>query len=315
MGFKIISTGVYLPERIVHVDQALETSSGGVIDSLFDGGGQYRLAGTHEGSTYMGAKAVEQALSKASIDPMSIDIALGFSFVPDYETPRDIYGILREAGCHNALAWSLDTACASFLSHIHLASILCTKKAKRILIVESSNWVKRAFGNKPLANAVGDGAGAIIVEHVDDGGSLIDIVERSNTKLFDFITMKETVSTGNSEQLTFTKNNRTIHKSITIVAETAIELLNKNGLNVDDINWTITHQPGMAAINKWHEIAGIPTEKNLNTYPLYGNMSAANIPITLDYFTNINPKIKRDDVILMFTAGSGVHPVAALIKY
>lgn len=315
MGFRIVSTGVYLPEKIIHVDQTLETSSGEFIDNLFDGGGQYRVAGTYESATYMGAKAVEQALSKASIDPQSIDIALGFSFVPDYETPRDIYGILRETGCNNAMAWNLDTACASFLSHLHLASILCTNKNKRILIVESSNWVKRAFGNKPLANAVGDGAGAIIVEHVDDGGSLIDMVERSNSDLFDFITMKETVSTGNSEQLTFTKNNRTIHKSITIVAETAIELLNNNRINADDIDWTITHQPGIAAIKKWHEIAGIPTEKNLNTYQLYGNMSAANIPITLDHFTNIHPKIKRNDVILMFTAGSGVHPVAALIKY
>jgi len=175
--------------------------------------------------------------------------------------------------------------------------------------------VNRAFGDKPISNAVGDGAGAVIVDIIPGTGNLLGIQESSNTGLRDFITMQEGVATGNREYLAFTKSNRTIHKSISIVAENARVLMDKHQLTANDIKWSISHQPGMAAIKKWHEIAEIPLEKNLNTYSLYGNVSAANIPITLNHYTEVEPKIKRGDLILMFTAGSGVHPVAALIEY
>ena len=71
----------------------------------------------------------------------------------------------------------------------------------------------------------------------------------------------------------------------------------------------------MNIIQKWHDLLGIPTERNLNTFNLYGNMSAANIPVTLNHFLNVDAKIQRGDIILAFTAGAGIHCVAALIEY
>lgn len=315
MGIKIIATGVYLPETIVHVDANLQTSADESLDELFSGGGQYRCANKQETATFMGSQAALNALANGDIDPASIDAALCFSFVPDYETPRDIYGILKATGCKNAIAWSLDTACASFLSHLHLASLLALQGKRRILIIESTNWVNRAFGDTPIHNAVGDGAAAVIIDTNDNNSNLLDILEKSNVALFDFITMKEATSTRRDEYLTFSKNHRVLHKSIVIVAETAKELLERNRVSPQHIQWTLCHQPGITAINKWHELAGVPIEKNLNTFLHYGNLSAANIPVTLDHYTRIEPKINRGDLILMFTAGSGVHPVAALVRY
>jgi len=315
MGIQIVSTGVYLPEQMMSASSDIETSGGKEIDELFTGGENYRVASELETNTYMGTRAAQQAIDNAGIDPNSIDVALGYSFIPDYAGPRDIYGIIKNLGLNNVMAWTLDVTCASFMSHMHLANLLSHTDKKRILMVESTNWVKRGFGDKPISNAVGDGAGAVIVDVVDGQGSLIDIRESSNASLFDFISMKETVATGEREYITFTKSNRVIHKSISIVAENALALLDKNNLTANDITWSISHQPGVAVIKKWHQIAGIPLEKNLNTYSLYGNVSAANIPITLNHYTQVEPKIKRGDLILMMTAGSGVHPVAGLIKY
>lgn len=315
MGIRIISTGTYLPEQCLSASPDIKSCGGKEIDALFTGGEKYHVAGEHESNIYMGTKAAEQAIKNAGIDPNTIDAAIGFTCVPDYVGPRDIYGIIRDLNLKNAMAWSLDVACASFVSHLHLASLLAHSGKKRMLIVESINWVNRAFGNKPIANAAGDGSGAVIVDVEEGQGGLIDVIEKSNPQLFEFITMKEGLMTGKREHAQFSKSNRIIHKAISIVAENTLELLDKHNLNANDIKWSVSHQPGMAAIKKWHELAGIPIEKNLNTYPLYGNVSAANIPITLNHYTEVDPKIKRGDLILMFTAGSGVHPAAALMEW
>lgn len=315
MGVRILSTGAYLPEQCLTATTDVETISGEQIDNLFTGGERYHVASEHESCIFMGTQAAEQAIKNAGIDPDTIDAAIGFTCVPDYVGPRDIYGIIRDLGLNNAVAWSLDVACASFAAHLNLANMLAKSGSKRILIVESLNWI-RGFGNAPISNAVGDGAGAVIVEADDcDDQGVIDVLQSSDPRLFDFLTMKDSNVNGRREYPQFSKSNRVIHKAITIVAENALALLEKHQLTPSDIKWSISHQPGMAAINKWHELAGIPIKKNLNTYSLYGNVSAANIPITLNHYTEVEPTINRGDLILMFTAGSGVHPVAALMRY
>ena len=321
MGIRIISTGSYLPPAIetVRSQSSLESNAPQDFELQFSGGHEHRVCQAHETSTYMGIMAAQNALAKGCIDPKSIDAVISYSGVADNETPRDVYGILNAIGCDGAMAWTIDTACASFMTHLHCANALSMTGIKRILILESMNWVNRAFSledkTKVPGSLAGDGSGAVIVESVPNRGSIIDILERTSTTDFDFITMASAQVKGNREYLKFTKSQKTIYRAFSILPETAHELLNKNGLCQSDVTWTITHQPGMNIIQKWHALLGLSTEHNLNTFNMYGNMSAANIPVTLDHFLNVDPKIQRGDIILAFTAGAGIHCVAALIEF
>ena len=321
MGIQIIGTGSYLPHKVESIQPISTPASyeNGDLALLFSGGQEHRICQDYETPTYMGIQAAKNALANANIDPATIDTVISYSVIADHETPRDVYGIMRGAGCDGAMAWTIDTACASFLTHLHCANALSLAGNKRILIINSVNWANRCFNEDKKAddpgNLVGDGAGAMIVESIPGRGSIIDIVEKTSTSNFDFVKMGAAQVAGNPEYLKFTKSHRIIHRAFSILPETAHELMNRNGLTANDITWTITHQPGMSAINKWQEMLGISIERNLNTFHLYGNVSAANIPITLDYFLNTEPKIKRGDIILSVTAGAGIHCVAALIQY
>ena len=321
MGIRIISTGSYLPSTVTSVKSQTSSESGASEDFelQFSGGHEHRVCQEHETSTYMGIKAAQNALTNGGIDPKSIDAVISYSGVADNETPRDVYGILNNIGCDGAMAWTMDTACASFMTHLHCANALAMTGKKRILLVESMNWVNRAFSCNDKTQGpgalAGDGAGAAIVESVPGRGSIIDIIEKTSTSDFDFITMGSAQVKGNREYLKFTNSHKTIYRAFCILPETARELLSKNGLNPSDVTWTITHQPGLNIIQKWHGMLDMSTQRNLNTFDIYGNMSAANIPVTLDYYLNIDPKIQRGDVILIFTAGAGVHCIAALLEY
>ena len=321
MGIRIISTGSYLPQTIESV-QPPSSSMGtenGSLSELFSGAREHRTCSEHETTTYIGIQAARNALTKGNIDPQSIDAVLCYSEAEDNQIPKDVYGIINEIGCHGTMAWTIDTACASFLSHLNCANALSLTGRKRILIIDSMNWVNRAFAKDTRTDGpgslVGDGAGAVVVESVPGRGSIIDAIEKTSTFDFDFITMSNAQVTGKRESISFTKKNKIIHRAFSILPETAQELLCRNGLTSHDVTWTITHQPGLNAMRKWHELLKIPVKKNLNTFEAYGNMSAANIPVTLDHFLCVEPKIKRGDIILSFTAGAGIHCATALIEY
>lgn len=321
MGIRIIGTGSYLPQAV----EAVETKPSPRADQneelawLFSGAREHRVCSGEETSTYMGIQAAQNALTNGDIDPATIDAVISYTGVADRETPKDVYGMINALGCDGALAWTIDTACASFLSHIHCAHALSTTNNWRILIIDSMNWVTRAFGKDTRdsgpGSLVGDGAGAVVVESSPGRGSIIDALERTSTADFDFIKMNSAQVTGDREYLAFTKSHKIIHRAFTILPETAQKLLDRNGLSPRDVTWTITHQPGINAISKWHELIGIPVERNLNTFDMYGNMSAANIPVTLNHFISIEHKINRGDLILAFTAGAGIHSAAVLLEY
>lgn len=317
MGIRIISLGSYLPSTIETIqDQAAPGDNQG---QELTGIHTRRVCQQHETPIYMGIQAAKIALANAVISPHTIDVVLSYSGVEDHITPKGVYGMLDDIGCNGAMAWPIDTACTSFISHLHCANALSLLRKKRFLIIESMNVVNRAFSKEDRGNGpgsmVGDAAGVAIVDAEPGRGCLIDIIEKTNSLDFDFLKMNSAQVTGNRESLVFTKSHKIIRRASSIAPETALELLERNGLTGRDINWSVSNQPGINAVHRWHEMAGIPLEKNLNTYYLYGNMLAANIPVTLNHFLTIDPKIKRGDIILVFAVGAGIHCAAALIEY
>lgn len=314
MSIRIIGTGSYLPrQRYEKPKNPGDYSNLDDIDFI-SGLGFRHVCDSRETSTYMGSKAAESAINSADIDPSSIDAIICYTAVADYETPRDVYKIAAQIGCDGAMCWTIDTACASFLTHLHCAYSLSFTGTKRILLISSMNWITRAF-NENEGQFAGDGAGAVVVEYDSRQKNYIASMEISSTEQFDFIKMRSSQATGNHEEIQFTKNKHIILRSINILPEIANKLIDQQGIHKNDIKWVICHQPGMPAIERWHDLLEISLEKNLNTYDLYGNMSAANIPITIDHYLNHKPLLKNDDLVLLFSAGAGIHVVATLYRF
>ena len=118
MGIRIIGTGSYLPSRVeaINPPSAPINYENSELALLFSGGQEHHICQDYETPTYMGIQAAKKAVTNCDIDPATIDAVISYSGVADHETPKDVYGIVREVGCDGAMAWTIDTACASFLS-------------------------------------------------------------------------------------------------------------------------------------------------------------------------------------------------------
>jgi 3-oxoacyl-[acyl-carrier-protein] synthase-3 len=87
--------------------------------------------------------------------------------------------------------------------------------------------------------------------------------------------------------------------------------LAKTGLSWDDIQWFVPHQANLRINEKVVEVAKIPHEKVLNTIEIYGNTTAATVPLTIDHWRQ-QGKVKRGDRILSSVFGSGFTWGAAI---
>jgi 3-oxoacyl-[acyl-carrier-protein] synthase-3 len=89
--------------------------------------------------------------------------------------------------------------------------------------------------------------------------------------------------------------------------------LAKTGLTWDDIQWFVPHQANLRINEKVVEVAKIPPEKALNSIDIFGNTTAATVPLTIDYWRS-QGKVRKGDRILSSVFGSGFTWGAAIFQ-
>jgi hypothetical protein len=72
-----------------------------------------RLEG--EGSSYLGAKAVEKLIAETGVNPDEIELVICATSNPDYRFPSTASVIVEKTGLKNAYAYDIQAACAGFL--------------------------------------------------------------------------------------------------------------------------------------------------------------------------------------------------------
>ncbi len=314
MSAKIAGIGVYRPTNKVSSQDlaSLGQSIIGAPDNRY-------FASESETSVFMSVESAKAALSNAKLSPTEIDFVLFFSGIPDYEVPKDGNLVIKELGAVNANVWTLDTACASFISQVRLAEqFLLTGQYKNILLINTMNWVNRAINKESGYTLIGDGSASVILTRKNsdnDNFVLSPVIEKTEPDYFDFLELKSPFVTKQNELIHFShdpKHAKFFLKTATIPAQKLLEKENLIGTNID---WFIAHQTGIAMLERWCKSLGIDSKKNLNTYHETANMSSVNIPYILHKYIYEEPKIQSGDKMLLFAVGAGLHVAAMVFEY
>jgi 3-oxoacyl-[acyl-carrier-protein] synthase-3 len=85
------------------------------------------------------------------------------------------------------------------------------------------------------------------------------------------------------------------------------------GLAWSEIDWFVPHQANLRINQKVVEVAEIPPEKALSSIELYGNTTAATVPLTIDHWRK-QGVIKRGQLILSTVFGSGYTWGSAIFR-
>jgi 3-oxoacyl-[acyl-carrier-protein] synthase III len=162
----------------------------------------------------------------------------------------------------------------------------------------------------------GDGAGAVVMEALDDGGGFLGFelgadgggavhlwLPGSGSRLFEdpdrFVKM----------------NGREVFKFATrVLVSSAEALLEECGHGVDDVDVYVPHQANVRIIEHARKKLGIPEEKTVINVDRYGNTSSGSIPLALADAA-ADGRLKPGELVLMTGMGAGLTWGSALIEW
>jgi 3-oxoacyl-[acyl-carrier-protein] synthase-3 len=110
------------------------------------------------------------------------------------------------------------------------------------------------------------------------------------------------------------KGKKVFMNAVKRMAEATGQALKATGLSWDEVDWFVPHQANLRINQKVAELVGIPNEKVLNTIEIYGNTTAATVPLTLDHHRQLGTA-KRGDLVLSTVFGSGYTWGATVFRF
>jgi 3-oxoacyl-[acyl-carrier-protein] synthase-3 len=166
----------------------------------------------------------------------------------------------------------------------------------------------------------GDAAGAVLLEPNDVGYGIMDSLIRSDGSGMIHLHQKAGGSRMPPTTETVAKRLHYVHQegaavykfAIAKMAEVAGEIMSRNNLRADMIDWLVPHQANKRIIESTAERMGLPMDKVMVTIHKFGNTTNATIPLCLwDY----EPKLKRGDRLVLAAFGGGFTWAGSYVQW
>ncbi len=320
MTTRIIGTGSALPKEVVTNDdlsKIVDTSDEWI--SSRTGIRNRRLAGRDENAVTLGTEAARKALEDSGTAPEEIDLVLTATSSSEIYFPNVACQIQGNLQLTNAVAMDVSAACSGFLYVLHIANAYIRSGIYKKALLVGAETLSRLIDWEDRTTCVlfGDGAGACVVEAQETG--LIDAVLHSDGGMGNVLTGSAgALTTPKSEALTqqpIHMDGQAVFKfAVKKVPECIQELLKRNQVEAEEIQWYLLHQANKRIIQSVAKRMHQPEEKFPVNLEYYGNTSAASIPILLDELSRTG-QIQRGDRCVLSGFGAGLTWGAALLDW
>lgn len=273
-------------------------------------------------SSDMAVKAVEGLLKKTNTDPMDIDLVVLATVTPDYPFPSTANVLCDKAGMKNAWGFDLIAACSGFIYALSTgAQFIETGKYKKVIVVGVDKMTSILdYQDRTTCVIFGDGAGAVMLEPNYDGLGVQDFILRSDGSGREYLVQPAGGSANPpsiqtvEQRLHYVKQEgKQVFKfAVTNMAEVSAEIMEKNNLTSEDVDWLVPHQANLRIIDATADRMGLPKEKVMINIEKYGNTTAGTLPLCLwDY----EKQLKIGDNLILSAFGGGFTWGAVYLKW
>jgi 3-oxoacyl-[acyl-carrier-protein] synthase III len=319
-------TGVhgYLPEFVLsnaELAELVNTTDSWIIERT--GIKERRiLKGVGLGTSHMAGAAVKGLLEKTATRPADVDLLICATTTPDFVFPSTANLVCDMVGIRDVGSFDVQAACSGFLYALAIASqFVLTGSARKIVVVGADKMSALVdYADRSTCVLFGDGAGAIMVEQVTGCHGIIDTIIRSDGAGMPLLHQKAggsrmppTIDTVSRRLHYIYQEGAAVYKvAVAKMVEVASELIARNGLTANDIDWLVPHQANRRIIDTTAERTGIPLDRVMITIHKYGNTTAATIPLCLwDY----ESRLKFGDKLIMAAFGGGFTWAGAYLTW
>ncbi|MFQ5512802.1 MAG: 3-oxoacyl-ACP synthase III family protein [Myxococcota bacterium] len=326
----IAGTGMYVPPQVVtnaDLEKLMDTSDEWIQQRT--GIRQRHHVEDGTGPAHLALEASRQALESAGLGPEDLDAILVPSLSPHHEFPGTSAFLQDMLGISEIPAMDIRCQCTGFLYALQVGQLyVASGQYDRVLVCGAevhSSGLDFSTRGRDVAVIFGDGAGALILEPSEDAERGILSVHlhaegKHAKKLWvdaPGCVHKPRLTPRMLEQgLMYPKmDGRFVFKhAVRRMPEVIHEALAANKCSVGDVDFFIFHQANLRINEYVAGQLGIPPEKTYNNIDIYGNCSAASIPMCLDECARVG-RIRPGHLVLLAGFGSGFTWGAALLRW
>jgi 3-oxoacyl-[acyl-carrier-protein] synthase-3 len=287
----ITGIGACIPERVMtnaDITKLVDTSDEWIFERT--GIRERRIAGADQAPSDLAVPAAREALERAGVLAAEVDLILLATALPDMFFPATASLVGEQLGAVSAAACDLQAGCTGFVYALAQGYASVASGLVRRALVIGAETLSRAmnWNDRTTCILFGDGAAAVVLERVQEGGFLGFELGSDGSGGPDLSipgggarhpATRETVE----QHLHYLHmNGKEVFRFATRVMVTSAErLLGECGLTVDDVDVYAPHQANRRIIDHAVRHLGIPPEKVLLNVDRFGNTSSASIPLAL----------------------------------
>ncbi len=319
---RIAGVGSFLPEHVSTNDdmaKIVDTSDEWIVERT--GIHVRHFADENTSSSVMAIKAAEQALKAANMTGDDLDMIVVATITPDKTFPSTAVYVQAGLGMKHGYAFDVSAACSGFLYALRAAdNAIRLGQAKTALVVGVETLSRITdFKDRNTCVLFGDGAGCVVLRAEEGDGTSADRGVLDTLIYSDGNYAPDLCATGgpstNHDVGYITMNGREVFRHAAVnMAEVSVEILEKNGVGLDDVDWLVPHQANIRILEATAKRLNIPMEKVISTVGLHANTSAASIPLALAHGVQ-EGQIKAGQLLLLPGMGAGFTWGASLIRF
>jgi 3-oxoacyl-[acyl-carrier-protein] synthase-3 len=323
-AISITGIGAYAPEHVITNDdlsKMMDTSDEWIVERT--GIRERRIAADDQALSDLALPAARVALEQAGSAGGEVDLIIVATVTPDMAFPSASVILADELGADEAAAYDLSAGCTGFMYALAQGYGMVAAGLSRRALVVGGDVLSRILDWHDRGTAVlfGDGAGAVVLERVSEGGFLgfeLGADGSGGPQLYlpaggsRSPATAETVAEGRH----FVQmNGREVFKFATrVLVSSAEKVLAECGKTIDDVDVYIPHQANVRIIDHAAEKLGIAKEKIVVNVERYGNTSSGSIPLALAD-AQAEGRLREGALVLMTGMGAGLTWGSGLIEW
>jgi 3-oxoacyl-[acyl-carrier-protein] synthase-3 len=323
-AISITGIGAYAPEHVVTNDdlsKLMDTSDEWIVERT--GIHERRVAADDQALSDIALPAARAALAQAGLEAGTIDLLIVATITPDMAFPSAGAIIADELGATDAAAYDLSAGCTGFMYAVAQGYGMVAAGLASHALVVGGDVLSRILDWSDRGTAVlfGDGAGAVVLERVSEGGFLgFELGADGSGGPQLYLPAGGSRSPATAETVAEHKhyvqmNGREVFKFATRILVTSAEkVLAECGKTIDDVDVYIPHQANVRIIDHAAEKLGIPKEKIVVNVERYGNTSSGSIPLALAD-AQAEGRLQEGALVLMTGMGAGLTWGSGLIEW
>jgi 3-oxoacyl-[acyl-carrier-protein] synthase-3 len=324
---KITALGTYVPPRVLSnsdLEKMVNTSSDWIVERT--GILERHLAEKGQATSDLAVEAARACLARRGVDASELEVIIVGTVTPDMLFPATACVVQHKLGAKNVWGFDLSAACSAFPFALQTGAQFINTGAHRKVLVIGADVMSSIIDYTDRATCVifGDGAGAVLLERVEDGEDLglIDYLHEIDGSGGCSLYMPGGGSLNPATYETVEKKMHFVHQdgqtvfkyAVRKLADICERLLQRNGLKGSDIAAFVPHQANRRIILATAERLKMNPESVVINIDRYGNTTAGTIPLALQTALE-EGKLKKGDLVLLASVGAGFTAGATLLRW